>query len=217
VTLLLNKKAFDQKDYVKYLGILIDSKLTFHTHTNSVLKKISRVTGIMFRIRKFINDATLRMIYNSLMYPFLLYGVPIWGNADEVHLTSIFRTQKKAVRIITNNHHFNEDTFERVHSAPLFKELKLLNIYDVFKIEALKFVFDSVNKNNPSQFHSFYAHPVNNTNTAANRNNNLNTPSPRTTSYGIKSLKYTGVILWNDLDNNLRNSPSKANCSKKIN
>jgi len=39
VTLLLNKKAFEQKDHVKYLGILIDSKLTFQSHTSSVAKK----------------------------------------------------------------------------------------------------------------------------------------------------------------------------------
>ena len=47
VTLLLNRKAFEQKDHVKYLGILIDSKLTFQAHTSAVTKKISKVTGVM--------------------------------------------------------------------------------------------------------------------------------------------------------------------------
>ena len=155
MTLLLNKKAFEQKDNVKYLGILIDSKLTFQAHTTAVAKKISRVTGVMYRIRKFVNENTSRMIYNSLIHPFLLYGIPIWGNADNVHLKSIFITQKKAVRIISNKLGFLDDTFVREHSAPLFKELKLMNIYDIFKVEALKFVYDSLNKNNPSQFHSY--------------------------------------------------------------
>ena len=96
VTLLLNNKAFDQKDQVKYLGILIDSQLTFQAHTISVSKKISRVTGMMYRIRKFVNDKTLCTIYNSLIYPFILYRVPIWGNADEVHTEPIHKTQKKS-------------------------------------------------------------------------------------------------------------------------
>ena len=59
VTLLLNNKAFDQKDFVKYPSIYIDSKLTFQTHINSVLKKLSKVTGIMYRIRQFVNDSTM--------------------------------------------------------------------------------------------------------------------------------------------------------------
>ena len=157
------------------------------------------------------------MIYNSLIYPFLLYGVPIWGNADEVHLRPIFTTQKKAVRIISNKTGFLEDSFVREHSAPLFKQLKLLNIYDIFKVEALKFVFDSVNKNNPRQFHSFYSYPTNrHINTAANRNNHLNVPLIRTSNYGIKSLKFTGVVLWNNLSFNDRTSVSKAVFSMKI-
>ena len=165
----------------------------------------------MYKIRKFVNENTSRMIYNSLIYPFLLYGVPIWGNADDVHLKSIFITQKKAVRIISNKMGFLEDSFVREHSAPLFKHLKLLNIYDIFKVEALKFVYDSVNSNNPSQFHSFYSYPINRLiNTAANRNNNLNTPLIRTSNYGIKSLKYTGVVLWNVLSSNDRSSASKV-------
>ena len=107
-------------------------------------------------------------------------------------------------------------SFVREHSAPLFKELKLLNIYDIFKVEPLKFVYDSLNKNNPSQFHSFYSYPINRINTAANRSNNLNASVIRTSNYGIKSLKYTGVVLWNDLSTNDRISASKATFSKKI-
>ena len=109
-----------------------------------------------------------------------------------------------------------ENSFVREHSAPLFKQLKLLNIYDIFKVEALKFVYDSINKNNPSQFHSFYLYPTNrHINTAANRNN-LNTPLIRTSNFGIKSLKYTGVILWNVLSFNDRSCILKATFSKMI-
>ena len=124
VTLLLNKKAFEQKDHVKYLGILIDSRLTFQAHTNSVLKKISRVTGMMYRIRKCVNEKTLCTIYNSLIYPYILYGVPIWGNADEVHIEPIHKIQKKAVRIISNKVGFVADTFAREHQRTLIQRDK---------------------------------------------------------------------------------------------
>ena len=95
VTLLINKKAIQQKDHVKYLGVLIDSQLTFKYHITAVSKKISRTTGLMYRIRKYVDNKTLTMIYYSLIYPYLIYGIPIWGNADNVHLNSIFTIQKK--------------------------------------------------------------------------------------------------------------------------
>ena len=102
-------------------------------------------------------------------------------------------------------------------TMPLFKSLSLLNIYDVFKSETLKFVYDSVNKNNPSQFHSFFSfHAAQNVTTAAARNKHLIRPSPRTSNYGIKSLKYTGVILWNNLSLNLRILTSKKSFSKAL-
>ena len=150
------------------------------------------------------------------MYPFILYGVPIWGNADDVHIKPIHKIQKKAVRIILNKDGYIANTFAKEHSAPLFKELKLLNIYDVYKAEALKFVYDSLHKTNPPQFHSFYSYPCNQTNTAANRDSNLNSPQVRTSTYGLKSLKYTGVTLWNDLSATLRNSSSKKCFGKAV-
>ena len=171
------------------------------------------------------------MLYNSLIYPHLLYGVPIWGNADDVHLKTLLTIQKKAVRIISNKDnyiatifklpgdqetHWRIDTFIKEPSAPLFKNLKILTINDIFKAEALKFVYDSLKKLNPIQFHKYFNYAPNLHNTTANRNNNLNPPSVRTTTYGLKSLKYSGSILWNNLPCILRNKPSKMTFAKSV-
>ena len=159
VTLTLNKKAIQQTEYVKYLGVLIDSRLTFSHHIASVSKKMSRVTGLMYRIRGSVDNKTLNMIYHSLIYPHLLYGIPIWGNADDVHIDPLFKLQKKAVRLIANKErnihtifklprdpelpddpvtYWYVDTFEKVPSEPIFNELKILKIHDIFKLITLK-------------------------------------------------------------------------------
>ena len=124
------------------------------------------------------------------------------------------KLKKKAVRIILNKDSFIANTFAKEHSAPLFKGLKILNIYDIYKVETLKFVYDSLRKSNPPQFHSFYSYPSNQTSTAANRDFNLNTPQVRTSTYGLKSLKYTGVMLWNDLSAVIRKLPAKKSFGK---
>ena len=97
------------------------------------------------------------------------------------------------------------DTFVKVASDPLFKDLKFLKIHDIYKLITLKFVYESVNELNPNQFHTYYNYPTDVYNTAANRGNYLDPPMVRTVTYGLKSLKYTGCILWNNLSINIRN------------
>ena len=151
---------------MKYLGVIIDSQLTFTKHIANVVKKVSRITGIMYRIRGCVDNNTLNMIYYSLIYPHLLYGIPIWRNAFDTHINQILNQQKKAVRIIQNKHrsiciqyelpettvrqndllidipsdppmYWYIDTFEKAHSEPIFKELKILKIHDIYKLTTL--------------------------------------------------------------------------------
>ena len=229
VTVLINKKAIQQNEYVKYLGILIDSQLTFKHHIANIVKKVSRVTGLMYKIRNFVDNKTLKMIYYSLIYPHLLYAIPIWGNSDQTHIKPLFIVQKKAVRLILNKHknitsifqlplktarlifndnqsilidvgpmsHWYLDTFVSEPSDPIFKKLEILKVTDLFKLCTLKFVYDSLNKLNPLQFHTYYNYPLHNYNTDAMRKLNLNLPTARTSTYGLKSLKYTRCMLWN--------------------
>ena len=208
VTILINKKAIQQTDHVKYLGVLIDSRLTFKNHITAISLKVSRITGAMRRIRPNVNDKTLKLIYHSLIYPHLLYGVSVWGNADNTHLDTLLLLQKKAVRIIANKDeniqtvfklpgnpitYWFVDSFEKEHSSPIFNNLNILKIYDIFNASILNFVYDSLRKVNPLQFHSYFHYPAHDRNTAANRRGNLDTPLVRTVTYGLKSIKYTGV------------------------
>ena len=148
VTILLGNKAIAEKTYVKYLGVLIDSKLKFKEHISSVNKKIARTVGLLYKLRHYMNQETLVMVYYSLIYPFLIYAVPIWGNACITFINPIHILQKKVVRLI----HFKDRS---THSAPLFNLLKILNIHDIHKLETLKFVFDCLHKTNPMQYTLF--------------------------------------------------------------
>ena len=244
VTLLINRKAIQQTDHIKYLGVIIDSQLTFTQHIANVVKKLSRLTGLMYRIRGCVDNSTLNMIYYSLIYPHLLYGIPIWGNADNIHLNPLLILQKKAVRLILNKHrniqtifelprstvrlilhndnnilidlpndpvmYWYVDTFVKVPSDPLFKKLGILKVHDIYNLTTIKFVYESLNKLNPNQFHTYYNYPTGIQNTAANRDKNLDPPMVRTVTYGLKALKYSGCILWNNLPMDKRNAKSKS-------
>ncbi|KAG8320101.1 hypothetical protein J6590_076638 [Homalodisca vitripennis] len=62
-----------------FLGLTLDDKLKFYNHTENVSDKVS--SGI-FAIRTLVkssNSDVLLSAYYGLIYPHLVYGLPIWG------------------------------------------------------------------------------------------------------------------------------------------
>ena len=193
ITLLINKIAINQTKYVKYLGVRIDSNLSFSHHISSVSKKISRAVCIMFKINEIVPTHILINLYYSIIYPFLIYGLPIWGVACKKYLDPIHKLQKKIVRLITSNVTYHSLHRPLPRSAPLFHTCGLLNIYDMFKLISAKFVFTCLKLT--LQFADFYIYAPNNYNTFASRNKSLRTPLPRTSPYGLNTLRNKGAHI----------------------
>ena len=98
---------------------------------------------------------------------------------------------------------------------PIFiKELEILKLHDIYKYCTLKFVYKSVHMINPTQFHTYYIYPAHSGNTTTIINNMLDPPMVRTTQYGLKSLRHSG--LWNDLPLDHRNVKSAKTFSNKL-
>ena len=225
MTLKINKKAISQKEHIKYLGITIDSHLNWKNHIFNVSKKISRSIGIMYKLREFMNIKMLINIYYSLIYSHLVYAIHVWGSACDTELNKILILQKKAVRMITKNDQYPLVPGPLVPSNPIFKELGILKVSDIFKLNVTKFIFSCLSLNIPRIFHDWFTmnHSIHNYNTISNTNINmknyfeienvtetnlLHTRYSRLVNYGGKKLKVAGPILWNSLPKNIRNAQS---------
>ena len=90
----------ENKDYVKFLGVLIDKNLTWKPHIDHVASKMSKIVGILARIRHHVPLNILLQIYRSLIFPYKLYGIPVWGQAAQRDLEKILILQKRALRLI---------------------------------------------------------------------------------------------------------------------
>ena len=66
------------KEHVKYLGILLDSNLSWKFHIEYVALKISKILGVIARLRHFVPLCTLLNIYRSLIFPYMSYGLAAW-------------------------------------------------------------------------------------------------------------------------------------------
>ena len=83
----------------KFLGLLIDDKLTWKNHIQLVEKKLSTANFIIRNIRYKINQTTALKIYDTLISSFLTYCNILWGNTCKTYLVNIYRLQKRALRV----------------------------------------------------------------------------------------------------------------------
>ena len=107
------------KDYVKFLGVLIDKKLTWKYHIDYIASKISRVVGIISRLRHSVSLNTLIQVYRSLIFPYTHYGIAAWSQAAQVYLRKVFILQKRALRLMFF-------AGNRSHAIPLFVSANVL-------------------------------------------------------------------------------------------
>ena len=85
---------------IKCLGVLIDYKVSWKNHVDSVALKINKTTGLLSKLRHFVPHHTFVNISNSLITPYLHYGLIAWGQASKTHLNKLSILQKRALRFI---------------------------------------------------------------------------------------------------------------------
>ena len=106
----------------------------------------------------------------------------------------------------TNNDSFPLFPGPLVHTPPLFHKLKLLNIFDIFKLQLGKLVYKSINNLGPiSNIVNFtMAAEVHGHNTRYATNGNMFTHSVRTRYYGLRCLEIEGKHLWKELPQHIK-------------
>ena len=80
----------------------------------------------------------------------------------------------------------------------LFEENKLLKLDDIIKIEQLKLVFLFKNGDLPKELNNLCELNVNTYNTRNASKGGLKIPKMNTTSFGNRSLRYSGSTPWNN-------------------
>ena len=79
ITIRLSNQEIQKEDKTKFLGMIIDQHLTWKSGIDYIVTKISKIIGALCRIRFFVNQPLLKVLYNSLIYPYLHYGNIVWG------------------------------------------------------------------------------------------------------------------------------------------
>ena len=142
VYLKLNGVKIYESTKIKYLGIILDNRLTWKHHVHELSKKLNRAVGMIYKIRDNCSDSVLRSLYFSLSNSHLTYALSVWGNCDAIYSNKLLLLQNKFVCAIS---------FARFHdpSKPLFKELNILSFDDLYKCQLASLMWDYDHGNLP--------------------------------------------------------------------
>ena len=182
--------VIEPKSQVNFLGVILDNQLKFNYHTSHICNKISKSIGIIYKIRAIIPVHCIKILYYSLIQPYLQYVLPVWGGTYRYLIQPIVVLQKRAIRVICNVPFLE-------HTAPLFSNLNILTLDNLYKYNLLIFAYVNGNRYNTRQSHAY--------NTRFEQR-----LLPRFYRLDITqhSAIYQSIKVWNVLPNDIQTLPS---------
>ena len=194
VIIKFGRKKVNQETCVKFLGVLLDSSLSWKPHITELSKKLSRTVGLFYKIRHYAPLETLKLLYYGIFFPFISHGVHVWGLTYPTHLNKVFILQKKIIKCMT----FNDIM---VPSSPLFHELEFLKLNDINNLQTASFVYECINGLAPQYFENFFTSLSSkySIGTRQSKKGNLFLERQNTVQYDIRSIQYAGAKLWNSI------------------
>ena len=116
---------------LKYLGININNTLTWKSHTEKILPKLSSACFALRSIKPLVSPQMLKATYYSQFHSIILYGLMFWGNS--AHSDRVFKIQKRIIRIMTG-------IGKRDSCRKLFSHLNILPLLSLYILAILRFV-----------------------------------------------------------------------------
>ena len=124
-------KTIQKDKEFDFLGFKLSTALTWNKHIEKISSKISKVNGVLSKLKYFLPRHTLITIYNSLVLPHLQYGITLWGSKCK----KLEVIQKQCIRRI------NKVKRYKAHTDPLFKRSNLLKLEDIYSFFCLKIFY----------------------------------------------------------------------------
>lgn len=120
---------------IKYLGLLLDTKLKWNAHIKNIIHKTNTKIYKLHSLINYkspINIHSAKLIYTTIIRPTLTYACPIWSNAAKTHINKLQILQNKFIRKI-----FHAPWY--IPNSQLHNELKIDTINSLIRSQSLKF------------------------------------------------------------------------------
>ena len=97
--LVINDVYIDFVHQYKYLGVILDSHLTFNKHLNNIIKITAHKINLLSKVRQYLTINACTNIYKTMILPYFDYGDILFINSPKKLLDRLDRLQRRALRI----------------------------------------------------------------------------------------------------------------------
>lgn len=183
---------------INILGIELDNKLSFNIHTDEICSQAGKQINALKRIKQHLDRQCKMTIYNSYINSVFNYGAAVWRFTSNAHLDKLERTNKRALRFVTNKGHLTyEEMCKQEGQLTIRKKcIKSLatTIYKIRNGSAPRYLQDLIRiQNSPYDMRD---------------HDKCILPEYKTIRFGKRSLRYFGAKLWNSIPKEIKRSPS---------
>ena len=147
------------------------------------------------KVKSILSTKILNSLYSSLVEPHFTYCVEVWGNTYRSYLQSLYRKQKRAMRIVCKSSYL-------CHSTDLFKKLEVLYLFHLVKYKTAIFMYRVFYNLVPANILSHFTHISNVCSTRQYKN--LYVHYART-KHEQMCAEHMGVNIWNSIEIETRN------------
>ena len=147
----LNGITVPLSNSVQYLGVTLDSMVTFEIHIKILETNLSKAVGIICKLKFVLPKDALIKLYYALFHPHLLYGLVIWGSTYPSYLMKISTLQNKIVKLVGGGAFQDRVT-------PFYYKLNIPKLTDLYKIEISKLMYNIVHRPRylPNSFSKYF-------------------------------------------------------------
>ena len=178
----------------KILGLIIDERISFKSHIDSVCNKLSSRIGLLSRISYYLPSKTLNIIYKTLVQTHIDYCIGIYGFTFDTHIKRIQRLQNRAMRVITRSDKDYSQLFKEYNWKTFIQRRNYFSFIKIYKC---------LNGLAPNDCKDIFKYKDSKVKTRAVSGMEVTVPSKITESFG-KSVFYSGVIEYNKLNKDIR-------------
>ena len=178
------------------MGITVDNTLSWKQHIDAIIPKLNKACYIIRRLKLYLSNTVLKMVYYAFFHSVMSYGLIFWGNST--NSKCVFKLQKRAIRIIMGAK--NSDSCRE-----FFKLLKILPLCAQYIYCLIMFVVN--NRHLFLDNADLYSIKTRNS-------QNLHLPLPHLTKYQ-KGVHYAGVWLFNHLPTSIKKTANETKAFKK--
>ena len=123
----------ERKTVARFLGVIIDDKLSWSHHITAIRSKMSKFIGILYKLKHTLPLKARLLTFNSLVQSHLNYASLVWGSTHKSKIDTLFSAQKKAMRAVMPGwvNYFYKEGCHPTHTKSSFKAFNILTVHNV--------------------------------------------------------------------------------------